>query len=191
MLRYAKCSAPVVACTVLAALLLAGCSTQDLDRLQQAHDDAASVLKQAQAAHDQIQQQLTTLSANDPLRAALEPQLKKLDEIITKAQSYLPALDGAIQSARSGQIDPSLQQAVSAIPYGSLALAFISVIFGVVKHVQAGNLVGQQQQTQKAFAQVVSALDAALPSPTPEQKAKVDGVLDSDVKARVAAVRGT
>jgi len=191
MLRNAKSSVRVVACTALATVLLAGCSSQDLNRLQQAHDDATSVLKQAQAAHDQIQRQLTTLPANDPLRAALEPQLKKLDEIITKAQSYLPALDGAIQSARSGQIDPSLQQAVSAIPYGSLALAFFSVIFGVVKHVQAGNLVGQQQQTQKAFQQIVSAMDAALPSPTPEQKAKVDGVLDTDVKAKVASVRAS
>ena len=189
MLHRPKCSARTVVLALLAAGVLAGCSAQDLARLQQAHDDAASVLQQAQAAHDRIQQQLTTLPTNDPVRAALEPQLKKLDEIISKAQSYLPALDGAIQSARAGQIDPSLQQALGAIPYGSLALAFISVIFGVIKHVQAGNLIGQQQQTQKAFQQIVSAMDAALPSPTPEQKAKVDGVLDTDVKAKVAAAR--
>lgn len=189
MVRRPNCSARTVAFAVLSAGLLAGCGAQDLARLQQAHDEAASVLQQAQAAHDKIQQQLTTLPAGDPVRAALEPQLKKLDEIISKAQAYLPALNGAIQSARSGQIDPSLQQALGAIPYGSLALALFSVIFGVVKHVQAGNLIGQQQQTQKAFQQIVSAMDAALPNPSPEQKAKVDGVLDTDVKAKVAAAR--
>lgn len=188
MLRRTK-SFAIVPSVLLGALLLAGCSAQDLSRLQQARDDAAAVLKQAQTAHDQIQQLLASLPADDPVRKRLEPQLQKLDQIITRAESYLPALDGAIKSAQSGQIDPSVQQAVSAIPYGSLILAFVGVIFGIIKHIQAGNLVDSQQQSQKALQQVVAALDAALPNPTPEQKAKVDAVLDSDVKAKVAAVR--
>ena len=169
---------------------LAGCSAQDLANLQQARDQTAAALQQAQADQQQIQHQLATRPANDPLRHQLEPQLQKLEDIITKAQAALPQLDAAIKSVRSGQpVDPSVQQAVSAIPYGSLALAAASLIFGVVKHVQAGNLVDQQEQTQKAFEQVVAALDAAFPNPTPEQQAKLSGVLDSDVKARVAVAR--
>jgi hypothetical protein len=101
----------------------------------------------------------------------------------------VPLLDAAIKSAGTGQIDPALQQAVAAIPYGSLALAVIALIFGIVKHIQAGTLSTRGQQTQKAFEQVVGALDAALPSPTPDQQSKVDAVLDTDVKAKVAAAR--
>ena len=176
---------------LLGAALLTGCTAQDLSDLQQARDQTVAGLKQAQTAHDQIQQQVTALPADDPVRKQLEPQLQKLDQIIAKAQSFLPLVDAAMNSARTGQLDPSLQQAVSVIPYGSLALAFVGVIFGVIKHVQAGNLVDQQQQTQKAFEQIVSAMDAVLPNPTPEQKAKVDAVLDTDVKAQVAAAKAT
>jgi len=177
-----------VAILVLATLLT-GCGAQDLQHLQQAHDQTVAALAQAQSAHDQIQQQLTTLPADDPVRKQLEPQLAKLDQIITKAQSFLPLLDAGIKSAQSGQLDPSLQQAASVIPYGSLALALVGVIFGIIKHVQAGNLVDQNDQTNKAFQQVVSALDAIVPNPTPEQQTKVDSVLDGDVKAKVAAAR--
>jgi hypothetical protein len=171
------------------ATLLAGCAAQDIQHLQQARDQTVAGLQQAQSAHDQIQQQITTLPADDPVRKQLEPQLAKLDQIITKAQSFLPVLDAGIKSAQTGQLDPSLQQAVSVIPYGSLALAAVGVIFGVIKHVQAGNLVDQNDQTQKAFQQVVSALDTIVPNPTPEQQTKVDAVLDTDVKAKVAAAR--
>ena len=174
---------------LLLATLLAGCAAQDLQHLQQARDQTAVALQQAQSAHDQIQQQLTTLPADDPIRKQLEPQLARLDQIITKAQSFLPLLDAGIKSAQSGQLDPSLQQAVSVIPYGSLAVAAVGVVFGIIKHVQAGNLVNQNDQAQKAFQQVVSALDTIVPNPTPEQQTKVDAVLDTDVKAKVAAVR--
>jgi hypothetical protein len=177
----------LVAITFVA--LLAGCGAQDLQHLQQARDQTVAALQQAQSAHNQIQQQLTTLPADDPVRKQLEPQLAKLDQIITKAQAFLPLLDAGIKSAQTGQLDPSLQQAVSVIPYGSLALATVGVIFGIIKHVQAGNLVDQNDQTQKAFQQVVSALDAIVPNPTPEQQTKVDAVLDTDVKAKVAAAR--
>lgn len=174
---------------VLLATLLAGCTAQDLQNLQQARDQTAAALQQAQAAHDQIQQQLTTLPANDPVRQQLAPQLDKLNQIISKAQAFLPLLDAGIKSAQGGPIDPSVQQAVGVIPYGSLALAAFGVIFGLIKHVQASNLVNQSGQTQKAFQQVVAALDAIVPNPTPEQQTKVDAVLDSDVKAQVAAAR--
>ena len=187
---YLRCVVVLSLAGVLAGSSL-GCTAQDLAQLQQARDQTAATLQQAQSAHDQIQQQLTTLPTTDPVRRQLQPLLDQLDQIITKAQTYLPLLDATIKSAQSGQIDPSMQQAVSVIPYGSLALAFVGVVFGVIKHVQAGNLAGQHQQIQKAFQQVVTAMDAAIPAPNPEQKAKVEGVLDSDVKARVAAVRGS
>jgi|SRR5579884_652416 len=177
----------VLSCAL--ASLVVGCAAQDVARLQTARDQAVATLQQAQAAETQVKQQLTTLPADDPVRKALEPQLAKLDQIITKAQSYLPLLDASIKSAQSGQLDPSLQQAASMIPYGSLVLAFVGLVFGVVKHVQAGNLLDQHAQTQKAFQQVVAALDAAVPNPTPEQQAKVEGALDTDVKAKVAAAR--
>lgn len=170
------------------ALFLPGCA-QDAANLQQARDATAVTLQQAQAARDQVQQQLSALPADDPVRKTLQPQIDKLDQIITKAQTYLPLLDAALKQSQSQSIDPSVQAAVGAIPYGSLALALFSVIVAVVKHMQAGNLIGQQEQSQKAFQQIVQALDAALPNPSPEQKAKVDAVLDTDVKARVAAVR--
>ena len=189
---HLKSRTPVIVPLVLALLPvtgLTGCTAQDIDKLQQARDQTVAVLQQASDAQAQIQQQLTTLPANDPLRQRLGPQLQKLDEIVSKAQAYVPVLDAAIKSAQGGQIDPSLQQAVSVIPYGSLAVAVIGVIFGIIKHIQAGSLIDQQQQTQKAFEQVVSAMDAALPTPSPEQQAKVAGVLDTDVKAKVAAAR--
>jgi hypothetical protein len=171
-----------------ALFLLAGC-TGDLQQLQQARDEAAATLSAAQAAAAQVQQQLTTRPADDPARQALQPELQQIEGIISQVQAYLPTINAAIQSASSGQVDPTVQQAAAAIPYGSLALALISVIVAVVKHVQAGNLTQEQQQTQKAFEQIVSALDAAIPTPTPEQQAKVNAVLDTDVKAKVAAVR--
>ena len=189
MYRTARFCSPCVGLLIVGSLGLAGCGAKDLQDLQQASEQATTVITQASAARTQVQKQLTTLPADDPIRQRLEPQLAALDKIVTQAQSYLPAIDAALKSAQSGQIDPSLQQAVAAIPYGSLALALVGVVFGAVKHVKAGTLVDQQQQTQKAFEQVVTALDAALPTPTPDQQAKLEGVLDTDVKAKIAAVR--
>jgi high-affinity Fe2+/Pb2+ permease len=183
--KSVRCTAIIIC----ASIFLVGCTAQDLQQLQQARTQAVATLDQAQTAQSQIQKQLTTLPASDPLRQQLEPKLEKLDALITQIQTYVPVLDGAIRSLGTGQPDPALQQAAAVIPYGSLALALIGVVFGVIKHVQAGNLSDQEAQTQKAFEQIVSALDAALPTPTPEQKAAVDAVLDTDVKAKVAAVR--
>jgi hypothetical protein len=185
---FAK-SVRCAAIAICASIFLGGCTAQDLQQLQQARTQAVATLDQAQTAQSQIQKQLTTLPASDPARQQLEPKLEKLDALITQIQTYVPVLDGAIRSLGTGQVDPTLQQAAAVIPYGSLALAVIGVVFGVIKHVQAGNLTDQEAQSQKAFEQIVSALDAALPVPTPEQKAAVDAVLDTDVKAKVAAVR--
>ena len=179
---------PIVPLILPLALTLAGCA-QDAANLQSARAQTSSLIQQAQATRDSLQQQLTTRPADDPLRQHLQPEIDQLDQIITKADSYLPLLDAAIRSSQSQPIDPQVQQAVSAIPYGSLALAAIGVIFGIIKHVQAGNLIGQQQQVEKAFTQLVSAIDTALPVPTADQKSKMDSVLDADVKAKVAAAR--
>jgi cell division protein FtsB len=174
---------------VVGGLLFAGCTAQDLQQLQQARAQTVSELDQAQATQTQLRQSLTTLPADDPIRKELEPKLDELDALIQRLQGYVPVLDGAIQSLSTSQVDPTLQQAAAAIPYGSLVLAALSLAFGVVKHVQAGNLSDQEQQAQKAFAQIVAAMDAALPTPNADQKAAVDSALDSDVKAKVAAAR--
>jgi hypothetical protein len=67
----------------------------------------------------------------------------------------------------------------------------VGLVFGIVKHVQNGNLVSKTADAEKAFEQIIGAMDAALPSPTPDQQAKVNAVLDTDVKAKVAAARTT
>ena len=92
---------------------------------------------------------------------------------------------------QSNQIDPTVQAAVAAVPYGSLALAVAGIVWGLAKHVQAGKILTEGQQVQTAFAQVVKALDSALPQPTDQQKAAIASVLDTDAKARAAAVRAT
>jgi hypothetical protein len=92
---------------------------------------------------------------------------------------------------QSDQIDPNLAAAVSAIPYGSLALGVAGLIWATMKHVQAGKVVDEHTQMQQAFKQVVGALDAALPEPTAAQKTAIAGELDADVKARVAAARAS
>ena len=169
-------------------LLLGGCAG-DTQQLQQAQTQANATLSAAQAAAAQIQQQLTTRPADDPARAQLQPELQQIEGIISQVQASLPAINAAIQSAGSGQVDPAIQQAAAAIPYGSLVLAGLSLVLAVVKHIQAGNLSEAQQQTQKAFEQIVTALDAVIPNPTAEQQSKVDAALDTDVKAKLAAVR--
>lgn len=171
----------------IAAFLL-GC-TADQQQLQQAATQAANTLSQAQADQTALQNKLTTLPSDDPSRATLQAQLAQLNQIIAQVQAVLPSLNSAAQSSTAGAIDPVVQQAAAAIPYGSLALAVASMIFALIKHIQAGNLSDQEQQLQKAFQQLVTGLDAALPNPTADQQAKVDAALDSDVKAKVAAVR--
>ena len=173
---------------LVSAASLIGCAG-DLQQLQQAQTQASATLSAAQSAAAQVQQVLTTRPADDPVRQQLQPELTQIQGIISQVQAYLPALNAAIQSASSGQVDPAVQQVATAIPYGSLALAAISLVIAVVKHIQTGNLSGQVQQTQKAFEQIVTALDAVIPAPTAEQQAKVDAVLDTDVKAKVAAAR--
>lgn len=178
-------SRPIVCCCLLlSACTLPGC-TGDLQQLQQAQTQANATLSAAQAAAAQVQQQLTTQPADSPA----QQELQQIQTIISQVQGYLPALSAAIQSASSGTTDPAIQQAAAAIPYGSLALAAISLVVAVVKHIQAGNLSQQVQQTQKAFEQIVSAMDAVIPNPTAEQQAQVNAALDSDVKAKVASVR--
>jgi hypothetical protein len=173
---------------LLLTTFLPGCA-QDAPNLQSARNQAAATIHDAQTARDQLQQKLTTLRADDPLRAHLQPEIDQLDQIITRADSYLPLLDAAIRSAQSQPIDPTVQQAVSTIPYGTLAVALIGVVFGVVRHLQANSLVDKEQNTQRAFEQLVAAVDTALPTPTADQKSKMDSVLDADVKAKVAAAR--
>jgi hypothetical protein len=138
-----------------------------------------------------LRAQIAALPTTDPLRKTLEPQLSRLDAIIARGQQYVPLADAAIQAVQEGQTDPNLQAAASAIPYGSLTLAVIGLIWGTVKHVQAGNLVNEHVEMEQAFKQVVSALDAALPEPTAAQTTAIAGNLDADVKARVAAVRAS
>jgi hypothetical protein len=173
---------------LLSAAFLFGCAG-DLQQLQKAQTDATAVLTAAQAAAASVQQQLTTRPADDPARAQLQPELTQIQGIISQVQAYLPTINAAVQAANSGQADPAIQQAAAAIPYGSLVLAAIGLVVAVVKHIQAGNLTQKEQQTQKAFEQIATALTAVIPNPTPEQQAKVDAALDNDVKAKLAAAR--
>jgi hypothetical protein len=180
---------PITVCVLL--ILLGGCAAQDAAKLTAARTQATTEIANEQDMESALQTQIAALPATDPLRKTLEPQLARLDAIIARGQQYVPLADAAIQSVQDGPIDPNLQAAASAIPYGSLTLAVIGLIWGIVKHVQAGNLVDEHVQMQQAFKQVVSALDAALPGPTAIQKTAIAGELDADVKARVAAVRAS
>ena len=153
---------------------------EDSTDLQSARDQAASTLDQARARESQLSQQLSTLPANDPLRLKLQPQLDRLDQFISTLQQQIPKLDAAIKSSQSTPqpIDPTLQQSLSTIPYGSLAVALLGLTFGVIKHVQASNLLSKHQQSQQAFTQIVQALDSLLPkSPTPDQQATLTAAL--------------
>lgn len=176
---------------VALVFLLCGCSAEDVAKLSAARDETAAAVTAAKNAEGVIGAQIAALPATDPVRQALEPQITRLDAIISRGEQFLPVLDGAVKSAQSGQMDPTLAATASAIPYGSLALAVVGLVWGVVKHVQAGNALGQQQTFQQAFEQVVDALDSAVPEPTPAQQAAIAGALDANVKARVAAVRAT
>lgn len=151
-----------------AALLLPSCTT-DTAQLQQTRDAANATLAQAQAVDATLRQQATTRPADDPLHA----QVSKLETVIAQVQSLLPTINAAIAGLNSGAIDPAVQQALGAVPYGSIALAVASLIFALFKHVQAGNLSVAQQQTQKAFEQVVAAINApsSAPAPTPASSA--------------------
>lgn len=179
----------LIVATVLCVGFLGGCAAQDAASLTEAQSQAAALAQDAGAVRNQVQARLTTMPATDPQYTRLETELNQLDAIVAKAQAYAPLVSAAVQSQTTQTIDPTLQQAIAALPYGSIALAVLSVVFALVKHVQAGQLVNQQQQTQKAFEQVVGALDAAMPEPTADQQAKVAAVLDSDVKAKIAALR--
>lgn len=175
-------------CCVLLLSLTAGCA-DDATTLAQAHAATTTLVQDAQSTRATLAAKLSTMPASDPSRSNVQSQLNQLDQIISTAQTALPKLDAAAAATAQPAIDPAIVQAAGAIPYGSLAVAVIGLIFGIVKHIQNGNLVEKTQDAEKAFEQVVGALDAALPSPTPDQQAKVNAVLDSDVKAKVAAVR--
>ena len=169
-------------CLLVCLTLLPLACVEDATDLQSARDQAASTLDQARARESTLSHQLSTLPANDPLRLKLQPQLDRLDQFITSIQQELPKLDAALQSAKTASQppDPTLTQAVSAIPYGSLALALLGLTIGVGKHVQASNLLSKHQQSQKAFTQIVEALDSLLPSPpTPAQQATITAALAS------------
>jgi hypothetical protein len=175
-------------CCVLLLSLTAGCA-DDAATLAQAHATATTLVQEAQTTRATLAAKLSTMPASDPSRANVQSQLNQLDQIISTVQTALPKLDAAAAATTQPAIDPAIVQAAGAIPYGSLAVAVVGLIFGIVKHIQNGNLVEKTADAEKAFEQVVGALDAALPSPTPDQQAKVNAVLDSDVKAKVAAVR--
>ncbi len=170
-------------------LLLAGCTSGDLAKLTAARTETVAAVASAKDSEAVLRSQIDALPVSDPVRKTLEPKLAELDSAIARGEQYLPVVDGAIQSAQSGQIDPAVSAAVSAVPYGSLALAAIGLVWATVKHVQASSALEQHAKTQLALKQVVSALDAAVPEPTPAQNGAIAGVLDADVKARVAAVR--
>jgi hypothetical protein len=145
------------------ACLLPGCA-DDTAQLQQARDAANATLAQAQAADATLRSQAATRPADDPLHA----QVAHLETVIAQVQSLLPTINAAIASISSGgAVDPALQQALGAIPYGSIALAIASLVFARMKHVQAGNLSTAQQQTQKAFDQVLAAINPPVPARIP------------------------
>jgi hypothetical protein len=178
----------ILLCCVLLLSFTAGCA-DDATTLAQAHATATTLLQEAQTTRATLAAKLSTIPASDPSRANVQSQLNELDQIVATAQTSLPKLDAAAAATTQPAIDRAIVQAASAIPYGSLAVAVVGLIFGIVKHVQNGNLVEKTEDAEKAFEQVVDALDAALPTPTADQQAKVNAVLDSDVKAKVAAVR--
>lgn len=180
-----------IAVVVVVGVMLLGCSQQDVAKLTAARNDVVSEVADAKSAEAALRTQVAALPANDPVRKALEPRLAQLHEAITRGEQYLPVVDGAIQSAQSRQIDPSLTTAASAVPYGSLVLAAVGLVWGTIKHIQASGALEQHAQTQQAFQQVVGALDAALPEPSAAQKTAIAGALDADVKAKVAAARAT
>ena len=128
----------------------------------------------------------TTQPTGVPPQAA---QVNQLDGVLKQAQSIVTVLGSTIATAAVVAQDPAMQALAAAIPYGSLAVGVLGVVAAVIKHAQAASATQQQQQTQKALTQVVGALDAALPNPTPEQQSKIASVLDTDVKAKVAAAR--
>ncbi len=181
---------PSLPLLLILPLLFAGCA-QDATNLQSARDQSAITIAEARTRESQLSQQLSTLPSNDPLRQRLQPQLDKLDQFINQAQSQLPKLDAAIKAAQTPPqpLDPTLQQTLSAIPYGSIAVAILGLSFATLKHLQSANLLTQYQQSQKAFQQIVQALDSILPTPTPDQQLKLNAALDTDVKAKLAATR--
>jgi hypothetical protein len=175
-------------CVVLFLSLTVGCAG-DISAIDQARSDANTLVKNEQTTRAGIVSKLSTMPSTDPARTNLQSQLDKLDQLIAATQASLPKLDAAAKDPAPAPIDPAITQAAGAIPYGTLVVAVVGLVFGVVKHVQNGTLVDKQQEAEKAFEQIVGALDAALPSPTPDQQARVNAVLDTDVKAKVAAVR--
>ena len=172
----------------LLTCLTVGCNTSP-SAIAQAQANATTLVQNAQATRTAVATKLSTMPATDPARPTLQIQLDKLDQLISQTQQSLPAFDAAAKSSNQPAIDPAIVQAAGVVPYGSLAVALLGLLFGVIKQVQNGNLVDKQQNAEKAFEQIVGALDAALPTPTPDQQARVNAVLDTDVKAKVAAVR--
>ena len=109
--------------------------------------------------------QISALPANDPVRKALEPRLAQLDAVIARGEQYLPVVDGAIASAQSGQIDPSLTAAAGAVPYGSLVLAAVGLVWGTIKHIQASATLEQHGKHNRRSSRLSGHWTRQFPSP--------------------------
>lgn len=176
----------IVSVLLLALFAIVGCSNA-IPQLVQARETAQVVLDQTKGAAGDVQSEINKLPPNDPVRVQLEGKLRQLNKVLDQAQQAVVTAGAAIEAAETGTVSPELSAVLAGVPYGTYAIAAISVVLALKKRAEALKVSG-------VLRKVVQSWDDVGPDLTPEEKkevAKIQGPEASDlvsaIKADIAA----
>lgn len=169
------------AALMLAAALMFGCSTEQLDKAKATVQETRAVYTAATQATTQMSAEIAKLPADDPVRKATEAKIADLNAKAASLEKYIATAEAAIQAAQTGELD-QLRDAAKDVPYGSLAVGVLGIIIGAWKTYQAS-------KAANAARQLATALDAVTPGETLANPS-VAAALDESTKAIAGAVIG-
>jgi hypothetical protein len=161
---------------------LTGCSADQLQRAKATKQDAQTVLNATTQAVGALQKQLDAMPADDPGRPKLKELVDKGNQVIAAANKAIGVADGTIKSIETGQVDPSLTNALQGVPYGPYALAALAAGFGVWRLIK-------QKKTDATLGAVVDSWQQVVAPLTEPEKRKVAAIQGPAATAAVHAVK--
>jgi hypothetical protein len=160
----------MVACSSIKPKIDAGIAAA-----QKVSDDAGAVIEQGKAV-------AATLPSDDPLKGELSKRIEQAEKFKQQADQYIAAAKAAETAMNGGVIDPNAAAAIGLLPYGSYAVAGLSILAALIQRAKANG-------TLDDLTNVVKSWEAAGPPLTDADKAKVAAIQGEKTSAVVDGIK--
>jgi hypothetical protein len=177
-----KVKSLIVAVVALLPLVAVVACNSVVPALQTSVDTAKKVKVEADAGVEVIKAEIGKLPAGDPVRVKLEEKIRLYQDVAAKADSYIRNTEGVIASLQSGTLDPNTAQVVGLLPYGSYAVAGLSVILAIMQRARANGALSD-------LSKVVESWDRVGPELSEADKRMAAAVQGAGTTARVHRIK--